>query len=257
MLAVDVTGAALHTRDVHDLAPGATVLAGQGLVAAALLGSGVKGEERVALQWQLTQPHAAFYGEVDGGGAVRARMSPAALRVARLDALSGMQLVIKSVGVREVYRGVTRIERESVEHALAGHLHSSDQVETLLRIGALEPTGAGRAAGVLVQRMPGADEDGAPFSARYGFLADGPAAAWVDEVRAGTLGGHALDVLEERTVVWRCGCTRQRVEAMLAGLAPEELRAMLEEDDGAEVSCHFCTETYTFDGAALQGLLAD
>jgi molecular chaperone Hsp33 len=60
---------------------------------------------------------------------------------------------------------------------------------------------------------------------------------------------------ESVRVQWSCRCSRERVESMLRSLGPAELRAMLEEDAGAEVVCHYCSKKFRFDESALALLI--
>ena len=71
-LAVDVTPLVPAMRAAHHLGLEAACLAAEGLVATALLGGQIKGDERLTLQLQGESPQCAFVGEVDATGAVRA-----------------------------------------------------------------------------------------------------------------------------------------------------------------------------------------
>ena len=61
------------------------------------------------------------------------------------------------------------------------------------------------------------------------------------------MAGMDPELLDEREVVYHCGCTRQRVEKALVSVGPQELTAMAEEDGKAEVCCHFCNKKYRLD----------
>ena len=51
-----------------------------------------------------------------------------------------------------------------------------------------------------------------------------------------------------------CNCSRAQVAGMLRTLSADEIRAMLAEDEGAEVTCEFCKETYLFTVDELKAL---
>ena len=53
---------------------------------------------------------------------------------------------------------------------------------------------------------------------------------------------------------WRCRCSKERVERTLVSLGQQTLLEMADEDDGAEVCCHFCNEAYPLDADALRRL---
>jgi molecular chaperone Hsp33 len=57
-------------------------------------------------------------------------------------------------------------------------------------------------------------------------------------------------------VVFRCKCSRERVEQTLISLGQEELESMLAEEGKAEVVCHFCNEAYSFNASQLERLIS-
>ena len=52
-----------------------------------------------------------------------------------------------------------------------------------------------------------------------------------------------------------CDCSRQRFERGLISLGEEELTSLINEDHGAELSCHFCNRTFRFTEKQLISLL--
>ena len=70
------------------------------------------------------------------------------------------------------------------------------------------------------------------------------------------LPGLPLDVLEKRPVEYRCDCSRERMERALISLGREELRAMIAEQGGAELTCRFCDNVQRFTKEDLEALLA-
>jgi molecular chaperone Hsp33 len=228
------------------------------MVAAALLSAYLKGEEQLTLQIQGESPRVAIYVDQTADGHLRARTTPPAL--AAPDGVHGVMLAIKSVGTKEVYRGASRIDG-TIESALAQHLGDSAQVDAVLRLHSrVDADGKVTAAsGLLLERLP--DEPGQPtlsreaFDARYRDLRDADVGQLMTQLAFGNLQGEAIQVLDKVPLTWRCRCSRERVAATLMSLGATELQAMIDEDHGAEVTCHFCNEAYRFDEAQLQALL--
>ena len=52
--------------------------------------------------------------------------------------------------------------------------------------------------------------------------------------------GMDVKLLDERTPVFRCDCSRERLTEMLISLGPDEITDMIEKDKGAQVTCRFC-----------------
>ena len=70
------------------------------------------------------------------------------------------------------------------------------------------------------------------------------------------LPGLELEVLEKRHVEYRCDCSRERMERALISLGREELRDMIAEQGGAELTCRFCDRVERFSREDLEELLA-
>jgi molecular chaperone Hsp33 len=60
--------------------------------------------------------------------------------------------------------------------------------------------------------------------------------------------------LEAHDLFFRCGCTREKVERALLSFTSNELADMIENDGGAEVTCEFCRQAYSFDTTDLNRL---
>jgi molecular chaperone Hsp33 len=68
------------------------------------------------------------------------------------------------------------------------------------------------------------------------------------------LGEENVKFLDERDVQFACDCNKDRFAAGLATLQKEEITAMIEEDNGAEVVCQFCNKRYQFTAEDLKGI---
>ena len=71
----------------------------------------------------------------------------------------------------------------------------------------------------------------------------------------GELLNQELEILEVRDLVFKCRCSRERVEATLRALGDEEIRGLMDDPGYAEVTCHFCNASYRLDGDELEALL--
>ncbi len=212
IVAVDGWVGAVEVAAARARGPGASKLAAEMIVASLLMGARIKGDERVTLQLQTEDPRSSAIAEVDAHGNVRGRVTPSDLPV--MTQRSGMLLAIKSSAERELYRGVTAVDGETVAQALSSHLRTSAQVDGAIAI----DTRGGLAGGVLVERLP--QEEGLPsidpttFRDRYADIDEDVVA----QVLAGQIGDESVDVLGERSVQHRCRCTRDKVAETLLSL---------------------------------------
>jgi molecular chaperone Hsp33 len=64
-----------------------------------------------------------------------------------------------------------------------------------------------------------------------------------------------IHVMDQMEVVFRCKCSRERVDSTLISLVKIEIEPMMDEDNQAEVICHFCNEAYNYDEQQLKELI--
>ena len=155
-----------------------------------------------------------------------------------------------------------------IDTDLERYLLTSEQIpsalgcETLLD-SALDP---GPSGGLLLQTMPGSEA--VPFIERISqemragalaraLLTDPPPDA--EGIARILLGEEADDflLLSTRPLRFFCPCTKERAAQALATFGPQELAAMANEDQGAEVTCEFCRTHHQFTRAELEQIQAE
>ncbi len=162
---------------------------------------------------------------------------------------------------RPTYQGVVPLEGATTAEVLEGYMTRSEQLDTRFVLCA----DGQRAAGLLVQRLPGASGQLAlpgderaweavcararEVDARALLSSDG------DETLRRLFGGHDLRLFESLPVRFRCGCTRAKVARLLRLLGKAEVRAVLAERGSVEVTCDFCHLGYAFDPAQAEEAL--
>lgn len=244
----------------HNLQGNAARLGAEGLVAASLLSAHIKGEERLTLLVDGTptgqsEPRFRLRAEVDGDGSIRARFEPSQLP--DFQSFDAVFSVLKAVGPREIYRGHAGAQQEDFSAALQRYFTTSDQVDGRVRILA-EVDENGRlyfAAGMLVERLPGMEEE--EFSALFDPAMSQDFQSLMTAFAFGQVAGQAVEVLDWRDYRYRCTCSRSRVEAVLRAMGSAEIRSLKEEMGYAEVTCHFCNNRYVLDADALELLAAE
>jgi molecular chaperone Hsp33 len=242
----------------HDLDPAASRLASEGMVAAALLGSQLKGREQLAVNLFGEDPEFKLNVDLRDEGAIRGRLDPKALGTTASEPhlFRGLIAVIKHLDDEELYRGVAEVTDGSVEDALQGFFDRSLQVDGRVRLEVqLGENGQVEfAAGMLAERLP--DLDPEDFETRIVGPMREDFRSLMTAFAFGQLASAPVEVLESRELEFRCTCSHERVLSMLRAVGPDELREMLAEDGRAEVTCHFCNEVYEVPGDELAALLA-
>ena len=123
--------------------------------------------------------------------------------------------------------------------------------------------GVTAAGGILVQILPKAARDEAlvqtlesRVSALAGFTPLLQAHKSLPEIFEQLLGDMSLRILPQNQIVrFHCGCSFDRVLGALKLLGEAELQDMIEKDNGAEATCHFCGEVYQASSHQLAQLI--
>ncbi|MFT6143232.1 MAG: molecular chaperone Hsp33 [Myxococcota bacterium] len=254
IVVIDATEVSNYTAEIHELGLGASRLAAELSVAALLMGGHIKGEERVTLQLQTSNPEASVFAEVDSLGTIRGRAMPTRLPVTTSH--TGMLLAIKSDAQAELYRGVTEVAGQTLQSALASHMRDSQQVQGNVLIDVVVgANGVERAVGLLVERL--ASDPVRPSLTRSEFAAaySDLTVADLNDALSGTLRGDSIRVLDQLPLMWMCRCSREKVDAMLMSVGNQTLQSMHDEDEGAEISCHFCGDTRVYTKEELAALI--
>jgi molecular chaperone Hsp33 len=252
--------------------PTATVATGRLATAAALMGSLLKGDQRVGLTIEGNGPLQRIQAEADAHGQIRATVKvPLAElppRDGRFDVAgavghAGFLHVIKDLGLKEPYRGTVQLVSSEIAEDLAYYFTSSEQTPSSVALGVelgqqAEVVAAG---GFLVQLMPDAAEDLADCLAESlgglppttTLLRQGLTPEQIVEI---ILKDFPYSTLGTTSLSFACTCSQQQTLGLLRTLGADELDQLIEAASGAEVTCEYCKETYTVVHAALQEIRA-
>jgi molecular chaperone Hsp33 len=261
-----------ETRRRQGTDPTATVALGRLATGTALMGSLLKGDQRLALTVEGNGPLQKLHAETDAAGHLRAsvRHPVAGLppREGRFDVAgavgrAGFLHVVKDLGLKEPYRGVVQLYTSEIAEDLAYYLTTSEQTPSSVALGvSLAPDGSVAAAGgYLVQAMPGGDESLIPLLEQRlatlppvsTLLREGLGPATILEH---LFAGIPYSVKGETELVFRCSCSRQQVRRVLLALGKEELQQLASREEATTVTCEFCKEPYDFAPAELKKFAA-
>ncbi|WP_431085616.1 Hsp33 family molecular chaperone HslO [Paenibacillus sp. 8b26] len=268
--AVRTTELVEELRRRHDTYPTATAALGRTLTAGAIMGSMLKGKERLTVQVKGDGPIGQIVVDANAVGEVRGYVSEphvhlpsnsmGKLDVAGAVGTEGFIHIIKDLGLKEPYRGSTPIISGELGEDFTYYFAKSEQTPSAVGLGVLVDTDNSVivAGGFIIQLLPGLDDDEiTAIENAVGSIP--PVTALLDQ-------GLELDemlrwmlpdvrILDEMDIHFQCECTRERVEKTLISLGESELEQLIEEEGQAEVVCHFCNEAYQFNKDELQNLL--
>ena len=261
-----------RARQIHRTLPVATAALGRLLAGASMMGNALK-EEAASLTLQVRGggPLGALLAVSDHEGNVRGTVENPAVDIplredGKLDVgeavgNQGTLTVIRDLRMKEPYVGSVGLLWGEIAEDIALYFVESEQIPTACGLGVLVDRDQSvlAAGGYLVQLLPGAGDETAE-ALEKSLRAAGPVTELLKAdpdpealLRAALPG---LDVLEKRPIEYRCDCSRERMERALISLGREELRSMIEEQGGAELTCRFCDNVQRFSREELEALLA-
>ncbi|AVQ30197.1 MAG: Hsp33 family molecular chaperone HslO [Fusobacterium varium] len=269
---VDSTNIVQEALDIHKCSPTAIDAFGRLLTAGVMMGSTLKGKDLLTLRTDTDGPLDNMVVTADSDGGVKGYVSNPLADVVLTDngksnvgALigKGMLRIIKDMGLKEPYVGMSPIDSGEIAQDLAYYFFNSDQTPTVIALGVKlkdEKTVA-CAGGYMIQLLPGAEEC---------FI--GALEEKIQAIRPMTelmMGGMDLkrilkllyedmssedneklieeyEILEEKEVSYKCNCDKDKFYRGLITLGKKELNEIFETQKFLETECHFCGKKYKF-----------
>ncbi len=273
-MAISATELVERARAIHHTLPVATAALGRTLMAASLIGNTLK-EERGSVTVRVSGggPLGNILAVADSTGNVRGYVqngqvelpskSPGKLDVGRAVGTDGAITVMKDLGLKEPYVGSTPLVSGEIAEDITAYFAESEQIPTACALGVLveRDLSVAVAGGYLIQLLPGADEE-VIQAIEQGIKALGPVTPVLAQglspqaLLEKVLGTFEMELLEETPVEYRCYCSRERMKTALISMGREELTAVIQEQNGAELTCQFCDTVHHFENEEIAALLS-
>lgn len=262
-MALDAADIVSEIEKIHKTSAVVTAALGRLTIAVSLMGYGLKGkDDSLSLKLDGNGPAGVLIAVSDGMGNVKSYVqnpvveiplnSVGKLDVAGAVGTDGTLTVSKDLGLKEPYSGTVPIVSGEIGEDIANYFVASEQVPTVCGLGVLvNPDLTVKCAGgFLVQLLPFADENCIATIeknvAEIKSVTDLFSQKSPEEIALMLLDGLEPNILDSTEAVYKCDCSRERTERILAGLGNEELEKMAEEMDSIDVECHFCGKKYQF-----------
>jgi molecular chaperone Hsp33 len=256
-------------RARHDTWPAVTAALGRTVTAGAMMGSMLKGEEKLTIQIRGDGPIGQIVVDANAAGEVRGYVTEphidlplnekGKLDVAGVVGRDGLMYVTKDLGMKEPYRGTSPIVSGEIAEDFTYYFSTSEQTPSAVALGVLvNPDYSVRAAGgFILQLLPGLSDD--EISTIEQKLATLTPVTTLIEQGAGPedILHHLFDavqIYERSPLTFSCSCSQDRVEKTLISLGKDEMDALIDELGRAEVVCHFCNEKYVLEKLELEQL---
>lgn len=271
--ALNSTEIVSQIEKIHQTSAVVTAALGRLTTAAAIMGVMLKGDkDTLTLRINGGGPAGTLIAVANSKGQVKSYAANPIVEIPlnkynKLDVAgavgsNGVLNVIKDLGLKEPYVGQTPIISGEIAEDITAYYANSEQTPTVCGLGVLvNPDLTVKAAGgFLVQLLPFADEkcidviekNITKIPAVSSMFADGLTPAQVCET---LLDGLNPNILDEANCVYKCDCSRERVEKALMSIDKKDLQEMINDNKPIETTCHFCNKAYSFTTEDLKKLL--
>jgi molecular chaperone Hsp33 len=256
---VKTTDVVQTAKDNHGLSLLNTVLLGRTLTAAMLLASELKGEERIKVQMEGNGPVGFLVAEANRVGEIRGYSQNPAVEldysqpdVSIGDGIGLGLLTISKTLYNEAEPRTSTIEvvEGDVLSDMAHYMVQSEQVLSafLLDVSLKDNGDVNQAGGLLIQRLPEADESVMKtlqktvkeLSPVSNFLEDGH---YIDAIMEEACKPFSVKELDRQPVHFFCRCSTGKFKNALSLLSYEDLKELKGEDQ--EMVCHYCGSKHT------------
>lgn len=264
-----------EARRIHNTSPTATAAIGRSLTAGAMMAAMMKNEDdKLTLKISGNGPVGKILVVANNSGHVKADIDfPMAdvpskangkLDVGGLVGNDGTLAVIMDLGLKEAYVGQSALISGEIAEDIANFYLTSEQTPSAVSLGVLVDRDISclAAGGYIIQLLPGVSNEYITKIEEVLSKIE-PVSTLInkglspEEIMNRLLGDFDMEVLGKLDLAYHCDCSRDKIEQVIISLGKKEIESIIEEDEQAEVVCHFCATKYQFDKEDLKKLLVD
>ena len=264
-----------EARDRFDCYPCAAAALGRTLSVGTMMGSMLKSDqEMLTITINGHGPLGTIMVDAYADGSVRGFLSnPHVPTISREDGhldvggvvgKNGTLTVTKDLSMQDNWTGTVELQSGEIGDDFAYYFTLSEQTPTAVSVGVLVGTDHNiiSSGAMILQMLPDATETDISICEH---VLEGlkPMSTLIQEYDDTNLEELAHDmfegahILSTEEISFSCPCSKERMERALSTIAESDLKAMIEEDHGAEVTCNFCNEHYQFTEDELKEILVN
>ncbi len=267
----DTTSIVKEAKEVHKTSPLATDALGRALTASSILGKMLK-NERDSLTFKISGTNqiktvlvtTSYSGNVKGYISEPDAQMP--LKSGKMDVANaigrkGTLTLIRDLRLKEPYVGISSLVSGEIDKDLAYYFINSEQQPTEIAL-ATEFDGDDviAAGGIFIQVIPGIcseEEKLIEYASKRIFniaelIKNGLTA---EEIIKHYFVDAEVSVLGEYEVEYKCDCSIDRITKALITIGIDDLTEIMNNDKGAELTCHFCNKRYEFSESDLKDII--
>ncbi len=260
-------------RQIHNTTATTTAALGRLLTASSIMGVMLKEDNsKITLQIKSDGPVKSILAVANSKGIVKGYIqnpnvelplrSDGKLNVGGAVGTEGKLVVIKDLGLKEPYIGQSNLVSGEIAEDIAQYFAISEQQPSAVALGVLvgKDFTVKSAGGFIVQVLPDISEENLTklegkiksFNSVSRLIDEGNN---LEDILYNLFGDFDIQIIDKTEVKLECDCSKERMEQALILLGEEEINKIIEEDEGAEISCRFCNTKYCFNKDELSKLL--
>lgn len=268
VMAIDSTDFVGRAERIHQTSAVTSAALGRLLTAASLMGAVLKGKDHtITLRLNGNGPAGVVLAVSDSEGNVRGYVHNPVVEIplnakGKLDVrgavgVDGTLTVMKDLGLKEPYIGQIPIVSGEIAEDITNYFATSEQTPTVCALGVLvNPDLTIKAAGgFIIQLLPTAMDD--TIDKVEECIKDIPPVTNMltsgmtpEQICRNVLKTFDLELLDEFEPVYKCTCSKDRVERAFLTLGKDDLKDMA-KDEYTEAVCPFCNKKYRFTPAEI------
>ena len=272
IMAADTTDIVNEAARIHQTSAVTSAALGRLLTATSLIGSALKGKDHsVTVKINGKGPAGTVLAVSDSDGNVRGYVQQSVVEIplnkkGKLDVAGavgtdGFVTVMKDLGMKEPYIGQTPIISGEIAEDITSYFANSAQTPSVVALGVLvNPDLTIKAAGgFIIQLLPTAMDDSIEKVERS-INGIEPVTKLIErgmtpeEICHHVLSEFEIEELDTANPVYKCYCSKEKVEKALISTGKEDLLDMA-KDESTQVCCQFCDKIYEFSSQDILNLV--
>ncbi|ADQ07645.1 Hsp33 protein [Caldicellulosiruptor hydrothermalis 108] len=254
---MDSTDIVEYARKIHNLPPIPAAALGRLLTATSMMGVMLKGENHsVSVQISCSGVLKGLVAVSDSKGNVKGYVKNKEV-LTEIDERGklnvkgaigeGTLTVIKDLGLKEPYIGQIELVSGEIAEDITHYFALSEQIPSAVALGVLidRDESIKSAGGFIIQVLPETDEkvilDLEQKLKNFTNISSVLENKSIEEIVKELFGKIEYEVLAKHQPVYKCDCSKEKVESIIPLLKDEEI-----SDETIEIVCSFCEKKYYF-----------
>lgn len=175
---------------------------------------------------------------------------------------NGTLTVIKDIGLKDPYIGNSELISSEIAEDFAYYFANSEQTPSVVFLGVnIEKNNkVQKACGYIIQPLPDADSKTIDLIENINLNISSVTSLMtdiedMDEVARTITGDNNIEFLEEAYPVYKCDCSKKRIERTIVALGKKDAIDILNENNGVlELTCNFCNKVYQYDKEQVENI---